>query len=240
MAPNNTPSPHWLDFRYDVSMSKYYDHNLWHERKIKEISRSPFRYRMAQNFFICDALSYANSPSAPCRLLDLGCGLGDISKEFSSLGFDVTGLELSEVAHKHSLNTPAGVSFIKGDILEADKILSGNWEFVTAFNVLHCIVQKQDRRRFLAVVKSLLKPGGSFYACSMCGLPGAAIMEETGIDPYTRVGSNGTRLHLDSDAILSEFSEAGFKVLEHRLFENIVHTEQGVDLKDISLLATTI
>lgn len=220
-------------------MKKYYDHDLWHQQKLKSIHKDPFKYKAAQSVFVMDALSYENAP-APCDLLDLGCGIGDISLAFAKQGYKVTGLEYSEVAHKESLslamksNLP--VNFVKGDVLEAHNLLPGRWSFVTAVNLLHCLVTDSDRKKFFAVLKKLLKPDGVVYLSSMCGIPGTEIVKQTKVDKTTRIGSNGTRIHLEAETILSELSANGFEVLEHRMFTYSNDREPGFETRDISVI----
>lgn len=225
-------------------MTKYYDHDLWHERKLKEIQKNGFKYKTSQSFFLMDALAYENAPDKPCELLDLGCGIGDISIAFSELGFKVTGLEYSPVAHNKSLELAKqanqDVAFIKGDVLEADKLLpTGKWDFVTAVNLLHCLVDSNDRQKFYAVLRKLIKPGtGKFYLTSMCDIPGKEIAQMTKVDPVTRIGSNGTRIHLEPETIIKELAANGLKIIEHRLFEYTNDTDPGFETREISVLGT--
>lgn len=220
-------------------MTKYYDHDLWHQQKLAAIKRDPFKYKAAQAVFVMDALSYENAP-APCDLLDLGCGIGDISLAFAEQGYKVTGLEYSEVAHRESLalakKANLAVNFVKGDVLEADTLLPSRWSFVTAINLLHCLVTDSDRKKFFAVLKKLLKPDGVFYLSSMCGIPGEEIVKLTKIDKSTRIGSNGTRIHLEAETILSELSASGLQILEHRTFMYTNDRERGFETSDISVL----
>ncbi len=220
-------------------MKKYYDHDLWHQQKLKTIHKDPLKYKAAQAVFVMDALSYENAP-APCDLLDLGCGIGDISLAFAEQGYKVTGLEYSDVAHKESLElakkAKLPVTFVKGDVLEADTPPLGRWDFITAVNLLHCLVTDNDRKKFFAVLKKLLKPDGVFYLSSMCGIPGEEIAKLTKIDKSTRIGSNGTRIHLEAETILSELSANGLKILEHRTFTYSNDRESGFDTSDISVI----
>lgn len=223
-------------------MTKYYDHDAWHECKIKKIKSNAFRYKMSQSFFMMDALSYENAPKKPCRLLDLGCGIGDISISFAELGFDVTGIEYSEVAIKKTLKLSQAIQnkprFIHGDILKADSLISHNeWEFVTAFNVLHCFVDNTDRKQFFNVLKKLVKPNsGHFYLSTMCGLPGKEISKLTKINENTRIGSNGARIHLEPNIILSELSDNGLTVLEYKVLSYNNLTEPGFETQDLTIL----
>lgn len=220
-------------------MKKYYDHDLWHQHKLRSIHKDPFKYKAAQAVFVMDALSYENTPG-PCDLLDLGCGIGDISLAFAEQGYKVTGLEYSGVAHKESLalakKAKLPVNFMKGNVLEADNLPPGCWGFVTAVNLLHCLVTDNDRKKFFAVLKKLLKPDGVFYLSSMCGIPGAEIVKQTKVDKTTRIGSNGTRIHLEAETILSELSANGFEVLEHRTFTYSNDREHGFETRDLSVI----
>lgn len=223
-------------------MEKYYNHDVWHQNKLEAIKRNPFKYKMEQQFFFADAFSFHGAPSAPCKVLDLGCGIGDISVAMAEQGFEVTGIEYSEVAYNEAKDilwagTPK-ITFLRGDALEADTLVpAGQWDFVTAFNLLHCFVSDEDRKKFYAVVRKLLKPEtGRFYFATMCGMPGSQIALRTKIDPATRIGSSGRRLHLEAKAIFAELAANGLAVEESRLHSYNSAANPGIDTRDLSIL----
>lgn len=248
LIPAGAASPEVYGVRVSPSfplpeiMEKYYNHDVWHQNKLEAIKKNPFKYRMEQQFFVTDALSFHGSPEPPCKVLDLGCGIGDISVALAELGYAVTGIEYSEVAYNESRDiTWAGtpkITFLRGDVLDAGTLVPpGQWDFVTAFNLLHCFVTDDDRKKFYAALRAMLKPGtGRFYLSTMCGMPGAQIVSRSKIDPATRIGSNGRRLHLEAKAIFAELAANGLGVEESRLHSYNSAANPGIDTRDLSIL----
>jgi SAM-dependent methyltransferase len=95
------------------------------------------------------------------RLLDLGCGGGDLCLQAALLGLDATGVDLAEgmiaeaEARKRSLPSDAGarVQFRVGDALRA----AGDADALTALGLLEYL---PDDRAFFAHAAKLLRPGG--------------------------------------------------------------------------------
>jgi SAM-dependent methyltransferase len=96
--------PEWWETYFDSDYFKVYDFSQ--ERTSREVD------------FAIDALKI----EPPARILDLACGHGRHSIEFSKRGFDVTGLDLSEVfiekARKDAERAQAKCEFVVGDMRE--------------------------------------------------------------------------------------------------------------------------
>jgi SAM-dependent methyltransferase len=88
------------------------------------------------------------------KLLEIGCSHGAFLLEARKLGWDVTGIEISESAvqnaRMHSLNVIAGT-------LEQSDNLLGVFDCVVAWHVIEHIA---DVANFVATVKKHLTPGG--------------------------------------------------------------------------------
>lgn len=108
-------------------------------------------------------------------LLDLGCGNGNILKELVKTRFSGSyyGVDFSENLIQKSrqvyLELEKQVQFRANfsvfDLLQSDWDafpVSGNWEIILAFAVLHHIPGNEMRRKLFQNVHSLLRPAGKF------------------------------------------------------------------------------
>ena len=115
----------------------------------------------------------------PRTLLEIGCGTGRHSLAFATLGFDVTGVELSEdmirIAHNRKIKADPGLrsklNFYHGDARSLE--LGRKYDVCVAlFNVICYQTTNEDVAALLASVRSHLNPGGLFAFDAWYG-PGA-------------------------------------------------------------------
>jgi 2-polyprenyl-3-methyl-5-hydroxy-6-metoxy-1,4-benzoquinol methylase len=98
------------------------------------------------------------------RLLDLGCGGGDLCVEAAGLGFETTGIDLAEgmiaeaEARRRALPPSVGqrLTFRVGDVLGAD-LPAGAFDAVSALGLVEYL---DDDVAFFRAVARWLKPGG--------------------------------------------------------------------------------
>jgi SAM-dependent methyltransferase len=98
-------------------------------------------------------------------LVDLGCGTGEHSRWFAGRGFRVVGLDASEsmIASAGEEPLPPGLQFIRGDMREADRILTGRFGAALSLgNTIPFLTEEADLRRGLEAVFAILLPGGRF------------------------------------------------------------------------------
>lgn len=152
------------------------------------------------------------------NLLELGSGLGTVSRFFARRGYSTSGIEISRsaveksqlIARERSLDfravhgTAADLSYFRDD--EFDAVIDGT--------CLHCICGG-DRSRALGEAFRVLKPKGFFFVSTNCGEP----KEEKDLknfdwqrrcllkngEPYRYFGS--------TDSILKEIQFAGFVIV---------------------------
>ena len=104
------------------------------------------------------------------RVLDLGCGTGNLAREFARRGCKVTGVDISEVQIAAAKRLSAEEGLI-GDFLvrpAENTQLSGR-----SFGVISAAQSWLyfDRDRIVAEVKRLLVPGGRLMTCHIGWLP---------------------------------------------------------------------
>jgi SAM-dependent methyltransferase len=103
----------------------------------------------------------------PGRLIDLGCGSGRLLLDFARRGFSVVGVDLSEpmlrVAAEKAAEAGVQVQLLKANLVELDALADGTFDYAAClFSTLGMIDGVDARARFLAQVRRLLRPGGTF------------------------------------------------------------------------------
>ena len=161
--------------------------------------------------------SFKNTPTSG-KLLELGCGAGNLSIELSNRGFDVTGVDFSDTAIEWAKdNAKSNTKFINfrvADVTNLNSFVSEYFDVLYDGNCLHCII---GNKRVLAIAewKRLLKPGGILFISSLCSAqydpmfpkdfdPASRILSESG-EPYRYIPTPET--------IESELQNAGFEIL---------------------------
>jgi SAM-dependent methyltransferase len=154
----------------------------------------------------------ALEPVGGTRVLELGCGAGNIASSLVERGFDVTGIDISPTAIAWATERAIpGTRFVVGDLVAE---IPGEYDLVIDGHCLHCIIG-DDRARMLANVRGALVPGGKFFVATMCGeitLPKLRAC----FDPVTRcqvVDGIAYRYIGDPDEILDELRTAGFEIV---------------------------
>lgn len=159
------------------------------------------------------------------KILVPGSGYGRNSKLFSTSGFDVTGIEISEEACALAQAYDPDTKLYQGSFLE-DDFVQGPYEGIYCFNVLQLFL-KPDRIRFIQKSARLLSPKG--------------VMFFTGIsDQDASFGQGGeveeNTFAVQPDKILHYFTLddlkmhfEGFKILEvGELEDQISHSRYGL------------
>ncbi|KRM97112.1 methyltransferase domain protein [Liquorilactobacillus aquaticus DSM 21051] len=95
-------------------------------------------------------------PSEANKVLDIGCGTGELTAQIAARGYEVKGIDQSEnMVQKAQLNFP-NLDFVQGDIL---KMSLAKESFDTVFSnaVFHWI---NDQPKLVERIHTMLKPGG--------------------------------------------------------------------------------
>ncbi len=112
------------------------------------------------------------NPQPGERILDAGCGMGELAAQIAAGGAIVTGLDCSAVLLEQARLAHPEVEWIQGDLLTVE--LRAEFDAVFAHASLHWM---RDYPRALAKIHSFLKLGGRLVA-SVGGVAAALAMME--------------------------------------------------------------
>jgi 2-polyprenyl-3-methyl-5-hydroxy-6-metoxy-1,4-benzoquinol methylase len=98
------------------------------------------------------------------RALDVCCGAGTNTIYFAQNGYDVIGIDISrtaiEIAKKKATEAGASINFLNESFIELP-FADGEFDLVWDMGCFHH-VEIQDRRKFIAGINRVLKPGGAY------------------------------------------------------------------------------
>jgi SAM-dependent methyltransferase len=137
----------------------------WHPGEFDDFEMRSFLDRMI-------ALSRAKVNE--CRVLDLGCGTGQVSCYFAGQGATVTAIDCSTsaliFAEQKARERGYKIEFLRGDVRAMD-LPRCAYNIVVDCRFLHCVVAFADRSLVLGKVRASLKEGGELWSETMVGVP---------------------------------------------------------------------
>jgi ubiquinone/menaquinone biosynthesis C-methylase UbiE len=161
------------------------------------------------------------------RVLDLGCGTGALALRLAELGASVTGVDASqgmlEVARSRAEKREDLEFILSG--AESLPLEDGYVDLAISSIAFHHF---EDAGAALREVLRVLKPGGGFHVCDMCGegLLGRASLR------YGRIVGTDYR-YLSRKELSGLMEEAGFSVQEPSLLRRIPPVMLVVGLKPL-------
>ncbi len=166
-----------------------------------------------ENFGRIRGVLPVSSLSPQCRILDLGCGSGELSGFYAGLSQQVTGIDISPTAIAWARQRLPHLRFLCGNALNPALLPLGRYDLVIDSNCLHCIIGK-DRTTLLANIAGWLKTGGHLVLHTMCNEPvGDLLQGYHEADRTIYHGEIATRYLGKAEDILAEVEAAGFTCL---------------------------
>jgi ubiquinone/menaquinone biosynthesis C-methylase UbiE len=105
------------------------------------------------------------------RLLEIGCGAGNVSIELAKLGYEVTGTDFSESAIAWAKDNAklslVSVGFQTADVTNLSCFEKATFDVVYDGNCIHCLVG-DSRGKAFCEIRRVLKPKGIFFVRSLC------------------------------------------------------------------------
>ncbi|NPA80308.1 MAG: class I SAM-dependent methyltransferase [Thermotogae bacterium] len=109
--------------------------------------------------YISKLLNFARIPVR--RILEVGCGTGNLTRELVKLGYEVVGVDVSEGMLKVAQKKLPDVRFLRADVREMD--LGEQFDAViSTFDSLNNLLTEADLARAFGRIRAHLKPRGIF------------------------------------------------------------------------------
>jgi SAM-dependent methyltransferase len=147
----------------------------------------------------------------PCKTIDFGCGTGNYSIYLASVGFDVTGIDISptaiRIAQENAKKKGVKCKFFVANVLDNFKV-EGKFDFAYDWELLHHLFPEQ-RRIYVKNVYKILKPSGKYL--SVCFSEKDPEFGGSGKYRKTRLG---TILYFSSEDELRDLFEPYFNIEE--------------------------
>lgn len=153
------------------------------------------------------------------RVLEIGCGAGELSVWIAGRGFEVVGVDISpfaiDWASKRAADARVAADFQVGDVRELSVLGADRFDVVLDGFCMHCIIGP-DRATVLQGVRGVLRPGGLFHLMTACG----NVSGSDEYDPASRcIVINGVAARFIGlpDDVLQELEDAGLSVVRHEI-----------------------
>ncbi|MDD2717867.1 MAG: class I SAM-dependent methyltransferase [Candidatus Wallbacteria bacterium] len=172
-------------------------------------------------------LSKGNAPLSG-KLLELGCGAGNMTVWLSGLGYDTYGIDIAptaiEWARERAEKLGVAVSLTLGNVIELAEFKDSFFDFVFDSHCLHCIIGP-DRLKLLKSIHRVLKPNGYLLINTMCGpvkidefhkLDNANTFDPASKCAVSKSGIS-SRYFGDPEDIFQELKTSGFELLSHEI-----------------------
>ena len=151
-----------------------------------------------------------SSQVQPCKTIDIGCGAGNYAIYLASVGFDVTGVDISPsaitLAEANAKQKGVTCRFLVADTLGGLAEIAETFEFAYDWSLLHHVFP-EHRKEYVETVHRLLIPGGKYL--SVCFSEKDAGFGGTGKERRTPLG---TVLHFSSEDELRGLFEPYFDI----------------------------
>lgn len=147
------------------------------------------------------------------KILEIGCGGGELALELARRNVTVEACDLSETAVKlcRSKNPPENLSFFVGNAMTHRGFPNPPYDFIIANQLLQNIIGG-DRVFLLKRLRENLTPDGVAVIATMLGIPEEYVED---VNPKTHVNSDNTKYFATLDMFAQEITEARFKPIRH-------------------------
>ena len=133
--------------------------------KFNEDKRLKSRHGIVEfNTSIKYILKYLEKYTDP-KILDIGAGTGRYSGYLSSLGYDVTAIELVKHNYKSiTANYPLVKAYL-GNALDLSKLDDKSFDLIIMFGPIYHLHSTSEKLKAITEAKRLLKDGGVMFIC---------------------------------------------------------------------------
>ncbi len=158
------------------------------------------------------------------KLLEVGCGAGNIVSYFAKKGYECTGVDISKTAinwaKEKAIENNLEIDFFISDITDMSFLGDESFDIVIDGRCLHCIIG-EDRKKFYAEIKRLLSKKGHLIIYTMVadfvGEKFKKSFDETTRCLISEINNEkiATRYIGTKEIVLKEVEENGFEILEY-------------------------
>lgn len=103
----------------------------------------------------------------PCKTIDFGCGAGNYAIYLASVGFDVTGIDISpsaiKTAKENAKKKKVKCNFLVADVLGDLDEVKQTFDFAYDWELLHH-TYPEKRKKYVENVYRILNPGGNYLS----------------------------------------------------------------------------
>ncbi len=147
------------------------------------------------------------------RVLEIGCGGGELAFELAKRDIIVEACDFSETAIRlcNAKNPPENLTFFVGNAMTHRGFPNPPYDWIIANQFLQGIIGG-DRVFFLKRVRENLKPNGKVLISTLLGIPDSL---KDDVNPQTRVNSTNTLYFAELDQFAAELSQAELKAVRH-------------------------
>lgn len=153
----------------------------------------------------------------PRKAIDLGCGAGNYAIYLASIGFDVTGIDISpaaiKIAKQQAEQKGVSCNFLVADVLGEFEEVTQTFDFAYDWQLLHHIFP-ESRQKYVQNVYRLLAPGAKYF--SVCFSEKDPQFGGSGKYRKTRLG---TVLYFSSEDELRALFEPYFRIRDLKTIE---------------------
>ena len=155
-----------------------------------------------------------NNEIRACKAIDIGCGLGNYSRELSRMGFEMTGVDFSSVAiekaQKLAELKKLSIEFLNADFTKELKLNISGFDFAFDYGLLHHIYPEQ-RDKYASNVAKVLNRNA--YYLSIAFNEEDTYFEGKGKYRETKTGSI---LYFSNTVEIQELFSPLFHILEQK------------------------
>lgn len=166
------------------------------------------------------------------KILELGCGEGNLCRLFYEKGYKVSGVDISSVAirwaNEKNITNETEIKYYHADFSEPGFQLIERFDLIVDGNCLHCIIGN-NRHFFLKNAFSNLSDNGIFFVSSLCSKDNKEHTIIKDGEPYRYIPT--------SKIIKSEIKKAGFEILDINIHNRDEYNHINLFLRKMSITA---